>query len=313
MPAANGFTARTNRSITAVGFYTLSSGTPFEVSAAQPQDAHPARHGHGDAAGIRDRQARHAAGGDQDARFVVAIKLVSPDGSLPLAIERFSSAWTARYVLAATTADRGRRYVGSKRWRMKDLTSASPQGERVPEGVRALRSVGTAPTATRRKERGHARDPSQPPAGRGRRSGARPFRLRAVLFDFDGTLTRPGALDFAAIKRQVGCPPDRFVLEWDQGTAGRRRARRRGGGPRALRARRRRRIRAQRRCGGGRPCPSRGWRRDRRADAQREDGRRPRLAAVPPRSRPPISTSSSPATTASRPSRRQTASCTPPR
>ncbi|NLE22681.1 MAG: HAD-IA family hydrolase [Actinobacteria bacterium] len=42
----------------------------------------------------------------------------------------------------------------------------------------------------------------------------RPFRLRAVLFDFDGTLTHPGALDFAAIKREVGCPPDQFVLEW---------------------------------------------------------------------------------------------------
>lgn len=41
-----------------------------------------------------------------------------------------------------------------------------------------------------------------------------PFRLRAVLFDFDGTLTRPGALDFAALKREIGCPPDRFVLEW---------------------------------------------------------------------------------------------------
>ena len=49
-----------------------------------------------------------------------------------------------------------------------------------------------------------------------RLGGARPFRLRAVLFDFDGTLTRPGALDFAAIKREVGCPPDRFVLEWIQ-------------------------------------------------------------------------------------------------
>jgi hydrogenase expression/formation protein HypE len=45
-------------------------------------------------------------------------------------------------------------------------------------------------------------------------SAARPFRLRAVLFDFDGTLTHPGALDFAAIKREVGCPPDQFVLEW---------------------------------------------------------------------------------------------------
>ena len=59
-------------------------------------------------------------------------------------------------------------------------------------------------------------DPSQPQTRRARRSGARPFRLRAVLFDFDGTLTRPGALDFAAIKREVGCPPDRFVLEWIQ-------------------------------------------------------------------------------------------------
>ena len=24
----------------------------------------------------------------------------------------------------------------------------------------------------------------------------RPFRIKAVLFDFDGTLTKPGALDF---------------------------------------------------------------------------------------------------------------------
>ncbi len=45
-------------------------------------------------------------------------------------------------------------------------------------------------------------------------SDARPFRLRAVLFDFDGTLTHPGALDFAAVKRAVGCPPDQYVLEW---------------------------------------------------------------------------------------------------
>jgi HAD superfamily hydrolase (TIGR01509 family) len=42
----------------------------------------------------------------------------------------------------------------------------------------------------------------------------RPFRLRAVLFDFDGTLTIPGQLDFAAIKREVACPPDQLVLEW---------------------------------------------------------------------------------------------------
>ncbi len=48
----------------------------------------------------------------------------------------------------------------------------------------------------------------------------RPFRLRAVLFDFDGTITHPGALDFDAIKRQVGCPPDRFVLEFIEGLVG---------------------------------------------------------------------------------------------
>ena len=58
--------------------------------------------------------------------------------------------------------------------------------------------------------------PSLSEGGKGRAGGsaARPFRLRAVLFDFDGTLTHPGALDFAAIKREVGCPPDQFVLEW---------------------------------------------------------------------------------------------------
>jgi hydrogenase expression/formation protein HypE len=44
--------------------------------------------------------------------------------------------------------------------------------------------------------------------------GPQPFRLRAVLFDFDGTLTRPGALDFRTIKREVGCPPGSLVLEW---------------------------------------------------------------------------------------------------
>lgn len=66
--------------------------------------------------------------------------------------------------------------------------------------------------------------PSSRLNGRARGSGAggsrandraaRPFRLRAVLFDFDGTLTHPGALDFPAIKRELGCPPEQFVLEW---------------------------------------------------------------------------------------------------
>jgi len=54
--------------------------------------------------------------------------------------------------------------------------------------------------------------------------GPRRFRLRAVLFDFDGTLTVPGALDFAAVKREVGCPEDELVLEWIEALpAGRRR------------------------------------------------------------------------------------------
>ena len=39
------------------------------------------------------------------------------------------------------------------------------------------------------------------------------YRIQAVLFDFDGTLTAPGALDFQAVKRTIGCPPDQPVLE----------------------------------------------------------------------------------------------------
>ena len=42
-------------------------------------------------------------------------------------------------------------------------------------------------------------------------------RIRAVIFDFDGTLTRPGALDFPAIKRALGCPLDRPILEFIDG------------------------------------------------------------------------------------------------
>jgi HAD superfamily hydrolase (TIGR01509 family) len=45
----------------------------------------------------------------------------------------------------------------------------------------------------------------------------RPFRLEAVLFDFDGTLTMPDGLDFPAIKREVGCPPEKYVLEFVEG------------------------------------------------------------------------------------------------
>jgi hydrogenase expression/formation protein HypE len=38
--------------------------------------------------------------------------------------------------------------------------------------------------------------------------------IRAVLFDFDGTLTKPGSLDFGVIRDAVGCPKGRPVLEF---------------------------------------------------------------------------------------------------
>jgi HAD superfamily hydrolase (TIGR01509 family) len=37
---------------------------------------------------------------------------------------------------------------------------------------------------------------------------------RAVLFDFDGTLTKPGAIDFAALRQLLGCPPKVPILEF---------------------------------------------------------------------------------------------------
>jgi hydrogenase expression/formation protein HypE len=42
----------------------------------------------------------------------------------------------------------------------------------------------------------------------------RPFRIAAVVFDFDGTLTQPGALDFAALHEAVGCPRGTGLLEF---------------------------------------------------------------------------------------------------
>jgi hydrogenase expression/formation protein HypE len=40
------------------------------------------------------------------------------------------------------------------------------------------------------------------------------FCIQAVLFDFDGTLTKPGALNFPRLKESIGCPPDAPVLEY---------------------------------------------------------------------------------------------------
>jgi len=42
----------------------------------------------------------------------------------------------------------------------------------------------------------------------------KPFLAKAVLFDFDGTLTVPGAIDFNAVKAAVGCPADAHILEY---------------------------------------------------------------------------------------------------
>jgi HAD superfamily hydrolase (TIGR01509 family) len=39
------------------------------------------------------------------------------------------------------------------------------------------------------------------------------MRFRAVLFDFDGTLTRPEALDFGELRRLLSCPSGEPILE----------------------------------------------------------------------------------------------------
>ena len=41
--------------------------------------------------------------------------------------------------------------------------------------------------------------------------------LRGVLFDFDGTLTKPGLIDFRAIKAEIGCSRDTPILEYIAG------------------------------------------------------------------------------------------------
>jgi hydrogenase expression/formation protein HypE len=42
----------------------------------------------------------------------------------------------------------------------------------------------------------------------------RAFRIAAVLFDFDGTLTVPNTLDLGAVRRAVGCPHGMGLLEF---------------------------------------------------------------------------------------------------
>ena len=38
--------------------------------------------------------------------------------------------------------------------------------------------------------------------------------IKAVLFDFDGTLTRPGCIDFAAMRRAINCPDDENIISF---------------------------------------------------------------------------------------------------
>ncbi len=40
------------------------------------------------------------------------------------------------------------------------------------------------------------------------------FCIKAVLFDFDGTLTKPDALDFSVIREAISCPADMPILEF---------------------------------------------------------------------------------------------------
>ena len=47
----------------------------------------------------------------------------------------------------------------------------------------------------------------------------KPYRISAVLFDFDGTLTKPDALDFSIIKETLGCPDEIPVLEFVESIA----------------------------------------------------------------------------------------------
>ena len=40
------------------------------------------------------------------------------------------------------------------------------------------------------------------------------MNIKGILFDFDGTLTVPGAIDFLEIKKSLGCAPDVPILEF---------------------------------------------------------------------------------------------------
>jgi len=63
------------------------------------------------------------------------------------------------------------------------------------------------------------------PAGHSHENG-KP-RIKAILFDFDGTLTGPGLIDFLAIKKAINCPDNSTIIEFIKGlptAAGRKKA-----------------------------------------------------------------------------------------
>jgi len=120
--AANRFTAVSIRPITAVSFYTLSSGTPYDVWAGRDFKT-LTRRAKGTAAlpGYATVKLATPLAVTKGKPFVVAIKLTSPDGALPLAIERRVAYGPA--VFAPAGARTGQSYVGTRRWRLRDLTS----------------------------------------------------------------------------------------------------------------------------------------------------------------------------------------------
>ena len=119
--AANRFTAASVRKIAAVGFYALSSGTRYEVWAG-PTLKTLTRRASGTASlpGYETVKLDTPLPVVKGGTFVVAIKLLSPDGSLPLAIERRAETWHG--FQSGATARSGQSYVGAQRWRMSDLT-----------------------------------------------------------------------------------------------------------------------------------------------------------------------------------------------
>jgi C1A family cysteine protease len=128
--AANRFVAASIRPITAVGFYTLSSGTRYEVWAGRSIKTLTRRTtGTTGLPGYTTVKLGKPLAVAKGRSFVVAIKLTSPDGRPQLAIERkrLVDPYGDPIVFAAAGARTGQSYVGPKRWRMRDLTTSIPR------------------------------------------------------------------------------------------------------------------------------------------------------------------------------------------